>query len=64
MLKTLGVLVGGLFVGAVAMEIVHKKYPDGLDKFYSKAGDLAGRMKEGFKEGYQSVTKPKVPAEA
>ncbi len=64
MLKTLGVLVGGLFAGAVVMEVIHRKYPEGLDKLCSSAGDLVDGMKEGFKEGYQSMTQPEEPAEA
>ena len=63
MLKALGFVVGGLFAGAVAMEVVHRKCPDRLDKFYSKASDLAAGMKEGFKEGYRGVTKSEAPAE-
>ena len=64
MLKTLGIVIGGMFAGAVVMEVIHKKYPDRLDKLYSAAGDLAAGMKEGFTEGYQSITKPATPAEA
>ena len=64
MLKTLGVLVGGIFVGAVAMEIIHKKWPDQLARFYSRADDLAAGMKEGFIEGYRSVTESEAVAEA
>lgn len=64
MIKTLGAVVGGLFVGAVVMEIIHKKYPNSLEKFYSAAGDLVDGMKEGFKDGYQSMTQSEEPAEA
>ena len=64
MFKTLGAVVGGLFVGAVVMEVIHRKYPNSLEKFYSAAGDLAGGMKDGFKEGYQSMTQSEEPAEA
>ena len=64
MLKTLGVVVGGMFAGAVVMEIIHKKCPEKLDKLYSTVGDLVDGMKEGFKEGYQSVTESVTPAEA
>ena len=57
MLRTLGVVLGGVFVGAVAMEIVHKKYPRALETFYGKVGELGAGIKEGFKEGYQNTTK-------
>ena len=48
MLRTLGIVVGGIFVGAVAMEVVHKKCPQVLDKFYAKVGELGAGIKEGF----------------
>ena len=64
MLRTLGVVLGGLFAGAVVMEVVHKKYPDGLDRLYSKIGGIGSGIKEGFKEGYQSAKKAQEPAEA
>ena len=54
----------GLFVGAVVMEIIHKKCPEQLDKFYSKTSELATGMKEGFTEGYRSVAKSATPVEA
>ncbi|GAG29818.1 unnamed protein product, partial [marine sediment metagenome] len=31
MLKTLGILLGGVFVGAVSVEVVRRKCPDTLD---------------------------------
>ena len=58
MLKTLGVVVGGIFVGAVAVEILRAKCPDKLDKFYAKVRNLSEGIKEGFREGYSSVSKP------
>ena len=48
MLKTLGVIVGGIFVGAVAVEIVHSKWPNKLDKFYTKANSLTAGIRELF----------------
>ena len=57
MLKTFGVVLGGIFAGAVAVEIVRAKCPATLDKFYAKVNDLAAGIKEGFKEGYCSVSK-------
>jgi len=63
MLKTLGVIVGGIFVGAVAVEILRAKCPDKLDKFYAKVSDLSAGIKEGFREGYRSTAKSSEPAE-
>ncbi len=64
MLRALGLVLGGMLAGAVAMEIVNKKYPDSLDKVYSKMGNIASGVKEGFKEGYQSARKVQEPAQA
>ena len=63
MLKTLGVIVGGISVGAVAVEILRAKCPDKLDKFYARVHDLSAGIKEGFREGYRSVSTPAEPAE-
>ena len=63
MLKTLGAIVGGIFVGAVAVEILRMKCPDKLDKLYAIVNDLSAGIKEGFREGYCSVSKPAEPAE-
>ncbi len=63
MYKTIATLVGGLFVGAIAMELAHRKCPERLDKLYAKAGGLASGIKDEFKQGYRSVTKS-APAEA
>lgn len=57
MYKTIVTLVGGLLVGAIVMELVHRKCPERLDKFYAKAGDLAAGAKDEFKQGYRSVAK-------
>ena len=55
MLKTLGILIGGVFVGAVGAEVIHKKYPDALDKLYTKPREMVNEMKEAFKNGYKKV---------
>ncbi|MFC1675508.1 hypothetical protein ACFL3G_00420 [Planctomycetota bacterium] len=59
MLKILGILIGGVFVGAVAMEVVHKKYPDGTDKLCEKTKEATSEMKRAFKNGYDSAAHPK-----
>lgn len=55
MLKTLGILIGGVFVGAVGAEVINKKYPGALDKLYTKPREMAHEMKEAFKNGYKKV---------
>jgi len=58
MLKSLGILIGGIFVGAVAAEIIRKECPDALDKLQSKAREVGAGVKEAFKKGYDSATQP------
>ncbi len=52
MIKTLVVIIGGVFVGAVGAEIIRKKYPRFLDKFYTRTGELFSEGKAAFKSGY------------
>jgi hypothetical protein len=63
-LRTLALLLGGVFAGAVAIEIAHKKCPGSLDKLYSKMGTVASGVKDGFKEGYDSALKARQLAHA
>ena len=62
MLKGLGILIGGIFVGAVGMEVARQKYPDAPDKVYAKMRQIASGLKAAFKEGYQRATKPQEAA--
>jgi hypothetical protein len=59
MLKTLGILIGGVFVGAVGAEVLNKKYPGVLEKLYTKPREMACEMKEAFKNGYRKVNQSK-----
>jgi len=59
MLKTLGILIGGVFVGAVGAEVIHKKYPDALQKLYTGPREMVCEMKEAFKNGYKKVNQSK-----
>ena len=60
MIKSLGVLVGGIFVGAVSAEVLRKKWPGVLGELYAKGSDIASKAREAFKDGYESATQPKV----
>jgi len=60
MLKTLAILIGGVFVGAVSAEVVRKKYPDTMDKMRAKVRQITSEAKESFKNGYQNATQPKL----
>ena len=64
MIKSLGILLGGVFIGAVGMEIFRKKYPKALDKLRSKTVDMASGAKEAFKKGYANASRPKQAAQA
>lgn len=64
MIKSLGVLIGGIFIGAVGTEIIYRKYPDALDKLGTKtrkmtsgAREVCRKAKEAFRAGYEGVTR-------
>ena len=59
MLKSLGILIGGVFVGAVSVEVVRRKCPDALDKLYAKTREVASEVKEAFKNGYEKANQPR-----
>ena len=56
MLKSLGILIGGVFVGAVSVEVIRKKCPDALDKLYARTREIASETKEAFKNGYTKAS--------
>ena len=58
MLKSLGIVIGGIFVGAVGVEIIRKKYPRALDELCKKSSSLTAGIKESFKKGYENATQP------
>jgi len=65
MLKSIGVILGGVFIGAVGMEVFRRTCPGGMDKLYSKTREVALGAKGAFKNGYASATRSKdtaVPA--
>ena len=59
MLKTLGILIGGVFVGAVSVEVVRKKCPDAMDKLCAKTREITSEVKEAFKNGYEKGSQPR-----
>ncbi len=64
MVKSLCVLVGGVFVGAVGMEILHRTYPNAMGKLYSRAHEAASGAREAFRAGYESAAKPHLIVES
>jgi len=55
MIKSLGILIGGIFVGAVGVEIIRRKNPEALDKLYARAREITSEVKEAFKKGYANA---------
>jgi hypothetical protein len=58
MVKSLGILIGGIFVGAVGAEIIRKKYPETLGKLCTKTCEITSGIKEAFKKGYENAMQP------
>ena len=65
MVKSIGFLIGGIFVGAVGMEIVHKRCPKAIDKLYKKSCEVSSaakqacmEAKEAFIKGYRGAVQP------
>ncbi len=64
MIKSLGILIGGVFIGAVSVEVIRREYPEVLNKLYSKTCEVASGAKEAFKKGYANAAQPKQAAQA
>ncbi len=58
MVKSLGILIGGIFVGAVGAEIIRKKYPKAMNNIYAKTCEITSAAKESFKKGYADAMQP------
>ncbi len=55
MIKGLGIMIGGIFVGAVGAEIIRRKCPDALDKLCARTCEISSGVKEAFKKGYENA---------
>ena len=64
MVKSLGILIGGIFAGAVGAEILRKKSPETVDKLYTKACKMTSGVKEAFKKGYENAMQSQQAAKA
>ena len=66
MIKTLGILAGGIFVGAVGVEIVRRKCPEAFAKLSTRVRKMAAEARDAFKSGYENAmrSEPEQPAEA
>jgi len=65
-IKSLGILLAGVFVGAVVIEIVGKKKPELIKKVRDQAnktveatGKSMTAIKDAFVEGFTETAKPK-----
>ena len=63
MIKSLGIMIGGIFVGAVGVEIIRRKYPDALEKLYASTREMTSGVKEAFKKGYENAVQSREAAE-
>ncbi len=63
MFKSLGILIGGIFVGAVGAEIIRKKYPKAMNRVYAKTCEITSVVKEAFKKGYANAMQSQQAAE-
>ena len=63
MVKSLGILIGGIFVGAVGAEIIRKNYPKAMNSVYAKTCEITSGVKEAFKKGYANAMQTQQAAE-
>ncbi len=63
MVKSLGILIGGIFVGAVSAEVIRKKYPNYMNNVYAKTCEITSGVKEAFKKGYANAMQSQQAAE-
>ena len=63
MVKSLGILIGGIFVGAVGAEIIRKEYPKAMNRVYAKTCEITSGIKEAFKKGYANAMQTQQAAE-
>ena len=59
--KCLGVMIAGIFVGAVGMELLCRQYPGAFGKLHTKVRKMTSGAKEAFKAGYDKVRQPEEP---
>lgn len=51
-MKTIGIIIAGVFVGAVLTEVFRQSKPSVLGNAEKKARDFFSSFKSAFKEGY------------
>ncbi len=58
MFKSLGIMISGIFIGALAMEVIRRTCPKALDAAYARTREIASRAREAFEKGYESAASP------
>jgi len=58
MLKGLGILAGGIFIGAVGIEIVDATCPETMNRLRARIRGAARTLKDTFMEGYYNGLNP------
>ncbi len=53
MLKVLGGVVVGVFIGAIAVEVINRRMPGFIRHIEDKAEETANALFSSFKQGYQ-----------
>ncbi len=56
MLKELGILFAGVFVGAVGAELIRKSSPKLVNNVGQKSREAISNLKKAFMGGYESAT--------
>jgi len=55
-MKTLVIVLGGVFVGVVVAEIIKQSNPECLKGVENKAREFVNSFKSAFKEGYEGAS--------
>jgi len=63
MVKSLWILIGGVFVGAVGAEIIRRKCPKAIDNIYARTCEITSGAKEAFRKGYDNAMQSQQVAE-
>jgi len=58
MLNGFGAFIGGIFIGAVGVELVRRRCPDAMDRLYARTREITSEAIEAFKRGYESSEQP------
>ncbi|MBW7990937.1 MAG: hypothetical protein FVQ84_13105 [Planctomycetes bacterium] len=63
MIKSMGILIGGIFIGAVGAEIICKNYSKTIKSVYDKTCSITSGITEAFNKGYANAMQSQEAAE-